>query len=43
MVIVYLGGNVFHIDELITKLISIFIVSAFQFVLNKLVTFKGEK
>lgn len=43
MVIVYLGGNFFHIDELITKLISIFIVSAFQFVLNKLVTFKGEK
>ena len=43
MVIVYIGENVFYIDELITKLISIFIVSAFQFVLNKLVTFKGEK
>ena len=43
MVIVYIGKNIFYIDELITKLISIFIVSAFQFVLNKLVTFKGEK
>ena len=43
MVIVCIGENIFYIDELIIKLISIFIVSAFQFVLNKLVTFKGEK
>ena len=43
MLIVYLGGNVFHIGELITKVISIFIVAAFQFVLNKLITFKGDK
>lgn len=43
MLIVYLGGNVFHIGEFITKVISIFIVAAFQFVLNKLITFKGDK
>lgn len=37
------GGNVFHIGEFITKVISIFIVAAFQFVLNKLITFKRDK
>lgn len=40
--ILFIGTKVFSANEIVVKLISIFIVALFQFVLNKLVTFRGE-
>ena len=39
MLIMFLGVEVANINDLIVKLCSIVIVAAFQFVLNKLITF----
>lgn len=39
MFILYCGINIFNINDLIIKIISIFIVAAFQFVLNKVITY----
>ncbi len=40
--ILFIGTKVFYINEIVVKLISIFIVALFQFILNKLITFRGE-
>lgn len=40
--ILFIGTKVFSANEIVVKLISIFIVALFQFVLNKLITFRGE-
>lgn len=40
MIIMYLGNDVFNIDEIKVKITSIFIVALFQFIMNKLFTFK---
>jgi putative flippase GtrA len=42
MVILFLGTNVFKLNDLLIKILSVFIVAAFQFVLNKLITFQKE-
>ena len=41
--ILFIGTKIFLANEIIVKLISVFIVALFQFVLNKLITFRGEK
>ena len=43
MLIMFVGTDMMKINEIIVKLISIFIVALFQFVLNKLITFRGKK
>jgi putative flippase GtrA len=40
MIVMHIGANIFGIKELLVKITSIFIVAAFQFILNKLFTFK---
>ena len=40
--ILYLGTDVAGLDSTLIKLVSVVIVAAFQFVLNKLITFKGK-
>jgi len=39
MIILYCGIHIFSINDMFVKLTSIFIVAAFQFVLNKVVTY----
>lgn len=39
-IILYIGIDLMHVDELIVKLASIVLVVGFQFLLNKFVTFK---
>lgn len=39
MLILYIGVHLLEMNDMIVKLCSIFIVAAFQFVLNKLVTY----
>ncbi len=41
--ILWLGIDYMHLDEIITKLASIILVVGFQFMLNKFVTFKKEE
>lgn len=35
----FIGTNVIHINDIVVKVIAIFFVAAFQFVLNKLITY----
>ena len=41
--IMWLGVDVLNQKEIIVKLVSVFLVAAFQFVLNKLITYRSEK
>lgn len=40
MIILFIGSNIYNFEEMSVKIFSIFIVAAFQFVLNKIITFK---
>ena len=37
--LLFFGVQILHFDDLLIKIVSIFIVAAFQFVLNKLITY----
>ena len=40
MLILYIGCDILNFSTVIIKIISVFIVAAFQFILNKLITYK---
>lgn len=37
--LLYIGTNLLHINDIIVKLVSIVFVAAFQFILNKMITY----
>ncbi len=39
MIILYCGIHLFNLNDMAVKIVSIFIVAAFQFVLNKIITY----
>lgn len=43
MAIMFIGTTVLEINEIVVKIMSVFIVAACQFVMNKLVTFRKGK
>ena len=38
-IMLFIGTNLIHINDIVVKVIAIFFVAAFQFVLNKLITY----
>lgn len=40
MIILYIGTDIFKFNSIVIKLFSVIVVAAFQFVLNKLITYK---
>lgn len=43
MLILHLGVTIYGLNDIIVKVCSVFIVAAFQFVLNKMITFRGKR